>query len=534
MTAVIAAGNPQTAQAGASILRQGGNAVDAAVAAAFASFVAETGVVHLGGSGMAQLFDPQSDSYRVYDFFSAMPGLGRDALPPDLDFERVTINYGATTQDFYLGRGSVAVPGNIFGLFQLAADFGRLPPATILQPAIELAQNGAILDQFQADTCELLRPLYTHTPSMRAVFEPQGRMVQAGDRLFIPGLTHTLQELAQNGPAALRSGHLGRAFLQDQAQRGGLITEADLAHYAVQIEPPIRISYRQYVVLLPPPCSTGGVLTAFALKVLASFDVRANAHNSAAHLRLLYEIMAAATRARPLWGELSASKSPGDAVSAFLDESVTGRFAQEVQQALRQRTPSTAATEPPGPSNTSHLSVIDDNGMAVALTTTAGESAGYVVPATGFIPNNILGEEDLSPNGFHQWPAGQRIPTMMTPTIVLKDGRIRLVTGSGGSNRIRSALLQTLVNALDYDMPLQEAVSAARVHVEDGILQCEWGYDERAVDELEAMGYPVNRWSARSIYFGGAHSVACDDAGRLEAAGDDRRGGSTVLIDTGA
>src|SRR5690606_17349661 len=147
---------------------------------------------------------------------------------------------------------------------------------------------------------------------------------------------------------------------------------------------------------------------------------------------------------------------------------------------LRQRTPSTAATEPPGPSNTSHLSVIDDNGMAVALTTTAGESAGYVVPATGFIPNNILGEEDLSPNGFHQWPAGQRIPTMMTPTIVLKDGRIRLVTGSGGSNRIRSAILQTLVNALDYDMPLQEAVSAARVHVEDGILQCEWGYDVRA------------------------------------------------------
>jgi gamma-glutamyltranspeptidase/glutathione hydrolase len=369
---------------------------------------------------------------------------------------------------------------------------------------------------------------------MRTVFEPQGHMVQAGDRLFIPGMAHTLQELAHNGLAALRSGHLGRAFLRDQAQRGGLITESDLAGYTVQTKPPIRINYRQYVVLLPPPCSTGGVLTAFALKLLAHFDVRANGHNSAGHLRLLYEIMAATTRARPLWDELSAGRGATEAVPAFLGEGVINRFVQEVQQALGRRTPSPAATEPPGPSNTSHLSVIDANGMAVALTTTAGESAGYVVPGTGFIPNNILGEEDLNPNGFHQWPAGQRIPTMMTPTIVLKDGRIRLVTGSGGSNRIRSAILQTLVNALDFDMPLQEAVSAARVHVENGTLQCEWGYEARAVDELEAMGYPVNRWPVRSIYFGGAHSVACDDAGRPEAAGDDRRGGATALINSGS
>ncbi len=167
----ISAGDPGTAAAGARILREGGNAVDAAVAASFASFIAEIGVVHLGGSGMAQLYDARTGTSRVYDFFSAMPGL--NGRPPDqLDFEEVTINFGATTQSFHLGRGSVAVPGNIAGLCRLAADHGRLPLPMLLEPALELARNGLALAPFQADTCDLLTPLYTHTAGMRAIFAP--------------------------------------------------------------------------------------------------------------------------------------------------------------------------------------------------------------------------------------------------------------------------------------------------------------------------------------------------------------------------
>jgi gamma-glutamyltranspeptidase/glutathione hydrolase len=200
-----------------------------------------------------------------------------------------------------------------------------------------------------------------------------------------------------------------------------------------------------------------------------------------------------------------------------------------VERAWSAGQPSLPPVEPQGAANTSHLSVIDGEGMAVALTTTAGESAGYVVPGTGMIPNNILGEEDLNPRGFHQWPAGARIATMMAPTIVLRDGAIRLVTGSGGSNRIRSAILQTLSNVLDFNLPLEWAVNAPRVHLEGQVLQCEAGYDPVAVAGVEAAGYPVNRWSARSIYFGGAHSVGSTPDG-LHAAGDDRRGGSTALV----
>ena len=530
MSGVIAAGNPQTAAAGTEMLARGGNAVDAAVAAAFASFIAEVGVVHLGGSGIAHLFDPAGGQSVVYDFFSAMPGLGRAAQEQTLDFEEVILDYGATTQGFHLGRASVAVPGNIFGLCQLAADYGRLPLETLLQPALHLAREGAVLDEFQANTCELLRPLYTHTESMRAIFAPTGQMVRGGERLLIPHLAETLAALATSGAELLRQGSLAQALVADQEARGGLLTHQDLAQYAVQKAGAIRLTYREFEVHLPPPCSTGGVLTAFTLKVLDHFPVREMTFGSAPHLRLLYEVQATTTRARPFWEKAAAERVSEEAVAYFLDDDFLAPFVEEVEEALASGRPSTAAVEPPGPQNTSHLSVIDGEGMAVGLTTTAGESAGYVVPGTGFIPNNILGEADLNPNGFHQWPAGARIPTMMTPLFVTREGAIRLVTGSGGSNRIRSAILQTVSNFLDYGLPLAEAVNAPRVHLQDGVLQCEHGYDPAAVDQLERWGYPVNRWSVRSIYFGGAHSVARNEDEEMVGAGDDRRGGAVAYV----
>lgn len=530
MSGVIAAGGPETAAAGAAMLQQGGNAVDAAVAAAFASFVAEVGVVHLGGSGLAQIYDPQHGRSLVYDFFSNMPGLGRADKPTAMDFAEVTIDFGATTQSFHLGRAAVAVPGNIVGLCRLAADYGRLPLAVLLEPARQLAQDGVALHPFQADTCKLLAPLYLHTAGMRVIFERDGRMIRAGERLTIPHLAQTLAALAEEGGALARDGRLAQAILDDQAAHGGLLTTADLQAYAVYTLPPIRLPYREYEILLPPPSSAGGVLTAFSLKLLAAFAVAQWAHGSANHLRLLYEVMSATNRARAQWDAWADALSPAEAMARLLDEAFVAQYRVEVQEALGGKRPSLSPPEPVGPGNTSHLSVIDGDGLAVSLTTTAGESAGYVVPGTGYIPNNICGEADLHPAGFHTRPAGQRIPTMMTPVVVLRNGQTRLVLGSGGSERIRSAILQVLSNLLDFGMNLHDAVNTARVHVENGALQCEAGYDAGAVAELEAIGYPVNRWDRRSIYFGGAHSVSRTTAGRLVAAGDERRGGSVAVV----
>ena len=530
MAGMIAAGDPATAAAGAAMLSAGGNAVDAAVAAAFASFIAEIGVVHLGGSGIAQIFDPQRGQPLVYDFFSVMPGLGRPAPPEELDFARVEIDFGPATQEFYLGRASVAVPGNIAGLCQMAADYGRLPLSQLLEPAITLARVGHPLTPFQADTCALLAPLYTHTSSMRRIFAANGRMIQPGERLLIPDLDDTLTALAQEGAEYARSGRLAQTMLADQTVRGGLLTASDLLTYQVRQGPPIRLAYRQYEILLPPPCSSGGALIAFSLKLMNAFPVGEMRPGSTAHVRFLYEVMAATSRARPIWDAAIETMDGAAAVATFLDDAFIQNYVDELHVALHASRPSPAFAEPPGPSNTSHLSVIDGDGLAVSLTTTAGESAGYVVPGTGYIPNNMLGEADLHPGGFHTRPAGQRIPTMMTPTVVLANGQTRLVVGSGGSIRIRSAILQTLSNFLDFEMPLATAVNTARVHLDGDILQCESGVDPAAIAELASWGYRVNRWDKRSIYFGGAHSVAVENDGRLVAAGDDRRGGAVAAI----
>ena len=529
MRGAIAAGGPETVAAGAAMLKQGGNAVDAAVAAAFASFIAEIGVVHLGGSGLAHIYDASNGRATVYDFFSNTPGL--NGTPPEkLDFAAVRIDFGPATQDFYLGRASVAVPGNIFGLCALAAERGRLPLRQLLQPAIRLAREGVAIEPFQAETCALLAPLYTHTAGMRQIFLKNGRMIQPGEHLYIPHLAGTLERLAEEGADFIRHGRLAQAIWQDQAENGGLLTPDDLARYQVIRTASIRVPYRQYEVLLPPPSSTGGALTAFTLKLLAHFDTGRLAHGSADHLRLLREVMAATNRARPIWTKYNDSLPAPQAVAYFLDDKFVAMYVAQVRQALDDGRPSPLAPEPAGPGNTSHISVVDGEGLAVSLTTTAGEGAGYVVPGTGFIPNNMMGEEDLHPNGFHAGRPGQRIPTMMTPALVLQNGRLRLVVGSGGSIRIRSAIVQVLSNLLDFGLTLDEAVNRARVHVENGALQCEAGFDETAVAQLETMGYKINRWPTRSIYFGGAHSVSCPPDGRLVAVGDNRRGGAVAVI----
>jgi gamma-glutamyltranspeptidase/glutathione hydrolase len=231
-----------------------------------------------------------------------------------------------------------------------------------------------------------------------------------------------------------------------------------------------------------------------------------------------------------VWDKSVEEQPAEEAIRYFLSESFVAHYVQEVRASIEGERKFPTFTEPILHPDTSHLSVIDGDGLAVSLTTTAGESAGFVVPGTGYIPNNILGEADLHPNGFHSSPAGKRISTMMTPTIVLHNGRIRLVVGSGGSIRIRSAILQVLTNLLDYKMDLDDAVSRNRVHLEEGVFQCEPGYDSTAVDALEELGYEVNRWDRRSIYFGGAHSVSWSENGRLVAAGDDRRGGAVAQV----
>jgi gamma-glutamyltranspeptidase/glutathione hydrolase len=538
MHGVIAAGHPQTAAAGAEILQQGGNAVDAAVAASFASFVAEAVLVNIGGGGMAQVYEPTTGRTTVFDFFSAMPGLAakRERPPLDIDFRKILVDFGPAQQPFYIGRGSVAVPGVVAGLCAMVRDLGTLPLSQILAPAIRLARQGVILSDALGYVSEILAPILMDTPEIKAIYAPNGHIATAGDRLHFPDLARTLEQLGRQGSALFYTGEIGRQILADQQAHQGLLTEADLAEYRVRRTEPIVIDYRDYTVLLPPPASGGGVLIAFTLKLLAGLRLANLPHHSFEHLCLLAEAMRLTTIARAAWETECGGLDPGaiaadqtECIGKFLGEENIKQFQDRLQEALSSRNFTPEPDLPKGPASTTHVSVADADGMIVGITTSAGDSAGFAVSNTGVTLNNMLGEIDLHPNGFHRLPPGQRLMTMMSPVLVLRRGRPRLAIGSGGSNRLRSAIIQVISNFIDFDMHLDQAVDAPRVHFEDNKLQLEGGISPIVADQLQAAGYAVNRWPDRNMFFGGAHAVA-RDGGRWVAAGDRRRGGSVMTV----
>ena len=521
MRGVVAAGNPHTARAGAGILRRGGNAVDAAVAAAFASFVGETVVVSIGGGGFAVVVDrPLTGGpcrTRSYDFFSTMPSPAEN-----MDFRRVLIDFGGEKQPFFIGRASSAVPGVVAGLCRMARERGSLPLKTLLEPAIELARGGFEITPIFAYVLQLLKPIYEDNPGIKNVFVPNGKCLKAGDVLKLPQLAHSLSRIADEGPDYFYRGAIAEAIERDHGRSGGLITRSDLAAYRVKTSEPLSIDYRQCRVLLPPPPSFGGVLIAFSLKLLETVPLNGLRFGSLPHLRTLALVMHLTSLARKTW-EKSTDHGPAG-LAAFLGSNHVEEYRKRLHACLNGAPLPELAPVPNAPGNTSHISVMDKDGCAVSITTSAGEAAGYLLEDTGVVLNNMLGEEDLNPDGFHRGVPGERLISMMSPVIVLRDNRPVLAVGSAGSNRIRSAIIQTVVNAIDLGLPLHEAINAPRIHFEGGLLQVEAGLSGSVAEELRLLGFKVNCWQQKNLFFGGAQAVSQLD-GNLVGAADERRGG---------
>ncbi len=525
---IIAAGSEKTAEAGAEMLRAGGNAVDAAVAATFASFLAEPTLVAPGGGGFGLVFHHNDARSWLYDFFVTFPGLGlpSSARPDPVDFYAITVNYGPAHQIFHIGRASVATPGLIAGLCKMQDDLGSFPLRVVLEPAIHLARHGVPIGDFGAYVGELLYDIFAADKELAHLFGAGANFLKADHCYKNPQLADTLEALASEGPDLFYKGDIAKAIIQDQQAHGGLLTAEDLEAYQVIVREPLHQHYRRYEFLTNPPPSRGGALVAFSLALLETFDLARFPLASAEYLELLAEVMRQTNLARPLF-DLS-----GDA-EIFLSPKNIQRHSAELSRRLREHWLERPHDLPPPieHSNTSHISVLDGDGNLVALTTTAGETPGFIVPGTGLILNNILGEADLHPDGFLQGEPGKRIGSMMAPTLVLHEGEPVLAVGSGGANRIRSAILQVLLNYTDFHLNLQEAVDAPRIHFEANALQIEAGYSPAVVEKLQRWGYDVNVWPARHMFFGGAHSVGRSPSGRFEGAGDSRRSGAVVQVD---
>jgi gamma-glutamyltranspeptidase/glutathione hydrolase len=477
---VVAAGHDAACQAAAGVLAAGGNACDAAIAAGFASAVCEPALTSLGGGGF--LLSRRRDGRAVcYDFFVDTPGRGRAPAEREPHFLPVTVRFPGADQVFHCGVGSIAVPGAIAGFLHVHRREGRMPLREVVAPAIALARDGVVLNADQAYFLELLRPIMTRTDHGRAIFAPHGALLGAGERLVNRDLADSLAGLPQSAHD-FYAGELCQRMARDMDEGGGLVTAADLAAFRVQERAPLEGAYRGGTLLTNPPPAFGGTLLALSLALLGREPPAAGGPESVEHLLTLVAVM------------------------------------QEVE---RRR-----ATGPVFSRGTTHVSVCDGDGNAASMTMSNGEGSGYVAPGTGIMLNNMLGEDDLHPEGFHAAPPGERVASMMSPSLLLDArGRLRLVLGSGGSKRIRTAMLQVLSLVADFGRPVAAAVQHPRIHWDGDCVQVEPGLPEASVAALAERG-SVNRWSQRNLYFGGVNAVAPGG----EGAGDPRRGGASRVV----
>ncbi len=492
-TAIVATGHPLVSGAAVEILRKGGNAFDAAVGAGFAGAVAEQTLTSLGGGGFL-LARTQEGEEILFDFFTDTPGRGLENSDLEPHFFPVTIHFPGSDQDFNIGLGSVAVPGNLKGFLHVQQRLGRLELAEILQPALRLARDGLELNDSQGYFLNLLEPIVTHSPVGRKLYTIEGSCARQGDHITNPELAYFLAQLPQDRGASFYKGALAKAIDYDMRKGKGLLTAEDLAAYRVIERTPLAIGYRDYTFLTNPPPSMGGSLISLALSLLETQDMTEISYHSSAHVLQTAKLMT----------EIEALREKG------LNASSLQKSAERIRLFSR---------------GTTHISVADAEGNVASMTCSNGEGSGYFVPGTGIMLNNMMGEDDLHPDGFHASPPGQRVSSMMSPSLLLKNDEVAMVIGSGGSKRIRTAITQVLSAVVDFSIPLQQAVEAPRIHWDGAIMQVEPGLAPEAVAALKNH-WPVNIWSTIDVYFGGVHAVIPDIAG----GGDPRRGGSVNII----
>ena len=521
MRGAVAAGHPLTAQAGARMLEQGGNAVDACVAAGFASWVTESPLTGPGAGGFMLVHRARDRSDRLLDFFVAIPGRGLDG-GSEAPMDEIEVPFDEhTTQIFRIGAPSCAVPGAVAGLGEAHRLYGRLPWGDLIAPAAQLASRGIEMNPEQAFLHSILDVALRADGEGRRIYGAR-RALRAGERLVMKDLAQTLDLLASEGAEAFYRGPLARVISKAVRERGGLLSEADLSSYRVIRRRPLRVPYAGHHFVTNPPPSSGGVLIAFALRVLDRIG-SPRPPGSLEAVAALAEVMREATLARG--SGFLRGLFRGGLADRLLDDAAVEAAARRVD------TRGGAVTrEPAGAPSTTHISVVDADGNAASLSASTGCGSGVIVPGTGIQLNNMLGESDLNP-GERRVSPGRRLTSMMAPSIVLAGGRPRLVVGSAGSIRLRAAILQIVVNVVAHGLPADQAIAAPRVHLEGEQLNLEGGIEPEVADALDERGYDVVRWSDRNLYFGGASAVAVTSAGELEAAGDPRRGGAGVIVE---
>lgn len=513
----IAAGHKNSAEAAELILRDGGNAFDAIIAAHFAACVAEPVLASLGGGGFL-LAQQHNREPEIFDFFVQTPQQRRTS--DELDFHPISADFGTAQQEFHIGYGAVATPGSVKGIFAIHQRHGTMPMRRLVEPAVEMARSGVVVNSFQGYIFEIVHAIFNATPDARHTFaspRAPARLVSEGELLKQPLLADTIEALAREGEPLFYQGEIAEAIC---TQQGGHLRMADFAEYQVIMRRPLALDYGDSRLYTNPPPSSGGILIAFALQLLQQMNADESLFGSAQHLGMLTHAMALTGKAR-IDAHLDAVDN-GDTTHPDLMPLLDPDYLASYRNEIRQRAAALRGT--------THISVMDRDQNIASMTLSNGEGCGHMVPGSGFMLNNMLGEEDLNPGGFHKWPANQRMTSMMSPSLLHSANGASYVLGSGGSNRIRTALLQVILNLVVFKMPLHKAVNAPRLHFENELLNIEGGFDPAVLKTLSATFPQQKVWDGHNLFFGGAHSIASGSHG-FQSCGDPRRGGVGFVVE---
>lgn len=502
----VAAGHQVTAAAASELLEDGGNAFDAAIAALLAACVAEPVLASPGGGGF--LTARAKGDTRVFDFFVQTPRRKRSA--GDIDFREVHVDFGGVTQGFHIGLGAAATPGFLPGLFTVHERLGRVPMTRIAEPAIRAAKEGVTVTEFQAYLFGVVDPILKAAPPPRDLFtDDTGDLLKEGAVQKNPDLADAFDAVAREGLVLATKGEIAQAMARQAEDEGGHLTLDDLRFYETASRAPLVARAGDLMIETAPPPSSGGVMVALGLDRL-----------EASHKRK--RVPAPDIASTLLWMNSLRDHCKGDPDALVALRADLRKPAKERPQALR---------------GTTHVSVVDADGNAASATVSNGEGCGALVPGCGFMLNNMLGEDDINPGGFHQWAENMRMCSMMAPMLVHDDRGSLMALGSGGSNRIRSALLQTVL-LLARGAHAEEAVMHPRLHVE-GIrgeadtptrLSFEEGWPEAECDTMRREFDIVEPWTDPNMFFGGVHIASRDANGTMEGAGDPRRAGAFLKV----
>lgn len=506
LSVAIASASQIAAAAGGRVAQEGGNAVDAAVAAALVTACTEPGVCGLGAGGYVTAWPPNGDPVTL-DGNVEMPGRG---IPPErlgTGGREIEMEYGGGVRTI-VGPGSVGTPGAVSALGLASQRFGRVPWPTAVEPAIDYAREGFPLPQacynYLIHSGDLI---FAHSPDGRdALYQPSGELKQAGQLVHFHGLADSLEAIARNGVDEFYRGDLARQIADEVYGNGGILTLEDLAAYETIIRPALTKPLQDWLVATNPPPAIGG---ATLVAMLLLMDSRPPERWSRTEVEQLINVQEAVLKYRLDRLDLSEDrKADTEALLALAAQHDTEGF--------------------PRSASTVHTSAVDSDGLACAITLSAGYGSGVIPPGTGILLNNCLGELELNRRGLIAGEPGTRLPSNMAPTVARRGDGAVLAIGSPGADRITTAILQTLVNFVYLGMPLEHAIDHPRAHVEfDGDEMCVAFERGLPVDELSIKSRCFNE---KSMFFGGVGAALWHPRDGFTLAADSRRTGGTILV----